>query len=77
MDSCVREELTDLIQAKEAGIVYIVGNTYVKARRSSSFLKKMVIDIGYSFLDKNCRRASEALNIPHFSLIEVGMIYYV
>ncbi|KAI3859523.1 hypothetical protein MKX03_015328 [Papaver bracteatum] len=77
MDPSVREELTDLIQAKEAGIVYIVGNTYVKARRSSSFLKKMVIDIGYSFLDKNCRGASVALNIPHFSLIEVGMIYYV
>ncbi|RZC73021.1 hypothetical protein C5167_048504 [Papaver somniferum] len=77
MDPSVREELTDLIQAKEAGIVYIVGNSYVKARRSSSFLKKMVIDIGYSFLDKNCRGASEALNIPHFSLIEVGMIYYV
>ncbi|XP_026380155.1 potassium transporter 4-like [Papaver somniferum] len=77
MDSCVREELTDLIQAKEAGIVYIVGNTYVKARRSSSFLKKMVIDIGYSYLDKNCRGASVALNVPHLSLIEVGMIYYV
>ncbi|KAI3850061.1 hypothetical protein MKW92_032282 [Papaver armeniacum] len=77
MDPSVREELTDLIQAKEAGIVYIVGNSYVKARRSSSFLKKMVIDIGYSYLDKNCRGASVALNIPHFSLIEVGMIYYV
>ncbi|XP_022148165.1 potassium transporter 4 [Momordica charantia] len=73
----VREELMDLIQAKEAGVAYIMGHSYVKARRSSSYLKKLVIDIGYSFLRKNCRGPSVALNIPHISLIEVGMIYYV
>ncbi|XP_024017824.1 potassium transporter 4 isoform X2 [Morus notabilis] len=77
MDPAVREELMDLIQAKEAGIAYIMGHSYVKARRSSSFLKKLVIDIGYSFLRKNCRGPAVALNIPHISLIEVGMIYYV
>ncbi|XP_019174800.1 PREDICTED: potassium transporter 4-like [Ipomoea nil] len=77
MDPAVREELTDLIQAKEAGAAYILGHSYVKARRSSPFLKKLVIDIAYSFLRKNCRGPSVALNIPHISLIEVGMIYYV
>lgn len=77
MDVSVRDELLDLIQAKEAGVAYIMGHSYVKARRSSSFLKKLVIDIGYSFLRKNCRGPSVALNIPHISLIEVGMIYYV
>ncbi|KAM3761013.1 hypothetical protein ACB098_01G235700 [Castanea mollissima] len=77
MDPAVREELTDLIQAKEAGVAYILGHSYVKARRSSSYLKKIVIDIGYSFLRKNCRGPAVALNIPHISLIEVGMIYYV
>ncbi|KAF8020864.1 hypothetical protein BT93_G1312 [Corymbia citriodora subsp. variegata] len=77
MDPAVRDELVDLIQAKDAGVAYIMGHSYVKARRSSSFLKKLVIDIGYSFLRKNCRGPSVALNIPHISLIEVGMIYYV
>ncbi|XVF13818.1 hypothetical protein REPUB_Repub09cG0000900 [Reevesia pubescens] len=77
MDILVREELMDLIQAKDAGVAYIMGHSYVKARRSSSFLKKLVIDIGYSFLRKNCRGPSVALNIPHINLIEVGMIYYV
>ncbi|KAJ6680344.1 POTASSIUM TRANSPORTER [Salix purpurea] len=77
MDPLVREELTDLVQAKEAGVAYIMGHSYVKARRSSSFLKKLAIDIGYSFLRKNCRGPAVALNIPHISLIEVGMIYYV
>ncbi|KAI8011642.1 Potassium transporter 4 [Camellia lanceoleosa] len=55
MGPLVREELLDLIQAKEAGVAYIIGHSYVKARRYSSFLKKLVIDIGYSFLRKNCR----------------------
>ncbi|XAR52065.1 hypothetical protein NMG60_11006917 [Bertholletia excelsa] len=77
MDPSVREELLDLIQAKEAGVAYIMGHSYVKARKSSSFLKKLVIDIGYSFLRKNCRGPAVALNIPHISLIEVGMTYYV
>uniref|UniRef100_A0A7C8Z885 Potassium transporter n=3 Tax=Opuntia streptacantha TaxID=393608 RepID=A0A7C8Z885_OPUST len=77
MDPGVRDELLDLIEAKEAGVAYIMGHSYVKARRSSSFLKKLAIDIGYSFLRKNCRGPAVALNIPHISLIEVGMIYYV
>ncbi|GAV74969.1 K_trans domain-containing protein [Cephalotus follicularis] len=77
MDPSVREELVDLIQAKEAGVAYIMGHSYVKARRSSSFFKKLVIDMGYSFLRKNCRGPAVALNIPHISLIEVGIIYYV
>ncbi|KDP41880.1 hypothetical protein JCGZ_26898 [Jatropha curcas] len=77
MDPLVRDELIDLIQAKEAGVAYIMGHSYVKARRNSSFLKKLAIDMGYSFLRKNCRGPAVALNIPHISLIEVGMIYYV
>lgn len=73
----VREELLELIKAKEAGVAYILGHSYIKARKSSSFLKKLAIDVGYSFLRKNCRGPAVALNIPHISLIEVGMIYYV
>lgn len=77
MDPSVTEELLHLLQAKEAGVAYILGHSYVKARRSSSFWKKIVIDICYSFLRKNCRGPGVALNIPYISLIEVGMIYYV
>ncbi|XP_042433441.1 potassium transporter 7-like isoform X8 [Zingiber officinale] len=76
-NSEVKEELEALLGAKQAGIAYIVGHSYVKAMKSSSFLKKIVIDYAYSFLRKNCRAPTAALNIPHTSLIEVGMIYYV
>jgi KUP system potassium uptake protein len=47
LDNAVREEILELIQAKEAGVAYIMGHSYVKARKSSSFLKKLVIDVGY------------------------------
>ncbi|GLJ46251.1 hypothetical protein SUGI_0974440 [Cryptomeria japonica] len=77
IDPSVMEELSDLIEAKDAGIAYILGHSYIKARKSSTFLKKFAIDVGYSFLRKNCRGPAVALNIPHISLIEVGMIYYV
>lgn len=73
----VKEELVALLGAKQAGVAYIVGHSYVKAMKSSSFLKKIVIDYAYSFLRKNCRAPAVALNIPHTNLIEVGMIYYV
>ncbi|XP_071723260.1 potassium transporter 4-like [Rutidosis leptorrhynchoides] len=77
MDANVREELMDLVQAKEAGVAYILGHSYVKARRSSSLFSKLAIDFGYSFLRNNSRAPAVALNIPHTSLIQVGIIYYV
>lgn len=77
MDQQVKDELLALVEAKHAGVAYIMGHSYIKARRSSSYLKKVVIDVGYSFLRKNCRGPSVSLHIPHISLIEVGMIYYV
>ncbi|KAL5983867.1 Potassium transporter 7 [Asimina triloba] len=76
-DPQVREELMELIDAKHAGITYVMGHSYIKARRSSSYIKKFVIDVAYSFFRKNCRGPSVALNIPHISLIEVGMSYHV
>ncbi|XP_024401901.1 potassium transporter 4 [Physcomitrium patens] len=76
-DSEVRKELMDLIDAKEAGVAYVMGHPYVKAKPSSSWLKKFIIDCFYSFLRRNCRQPTTALHIPHMSLIEVGMIYYV
>ncbi|MCL7032439.1 hypothetical protein MKW94_004969 [Papaver nudicaule] len=77
LDQEVREELLELAEAKHAGVAYIIGHSYIKARRNSPFPKKFVIDVLYSFLRKNCRRPAVALNIPHISTIEVGMIYYV
>ncbi|XP_006658092.1 potassium transporter 7 [Oryza brachyantha] len=77
IDPQVRGELADLLDAKEAGVTYIIGHSYVKARKNSNLLKTFAIDYAYSFLRKNCRGPAVALHIPHISLVEVGMIYYV
>uniref|UniRef100_A0ACD5W5P7 Uncharacterized protein n=1 Tax=Avena sativa TaxID=4498 RepID=A0ACD5W5P7_AVESA len=77
VDPKVKEELSAIVEAKHAGVSYIMGHSYIKARKSSNVFKKFAIDVAYNFLRKNCRGPAMALNIPHISLIEVGMIYYV
>ncbi|OVA07616.1 potassium transporter [Macleaya cordata] len=72
-----REELQDLMEAREAGMAFILGHSYVRAKRGSSLIKKLVINFGYDFLRRNCRGPSYALNVPHASTLEVGMIYHV
>ena len=50
IDPRVRDELSDLLEAKEAGVAYIIGHSYVKARKNSNFLKTFAINYAYSFL---------------------------
>ncbi|KAM0950775.1 putative potassium transporter [Dioscorea sansibarensis] len=73
----VMDEVSELIEQKESGVSYMMGNTCVVAHDSSSFLKRFVIDIIYGFLHRNSRRRAVALGIPHTSLIEVGIVYRV
>ncbi|KAK8582850.1 hypothetical protein V6N13_069618 [Hibiscus sabdariffa] len=77
IDSGAREELQELMEAREAGIAYILGHSYVKAKQGSSLIKKLVINYGYEFLRRNSRPSTYALSVPHASTLEVGMIYHV
>lgn len=71
------KELQELAEAKESGLAYMMGSTCVLATDTSSFWKKLFINIIYEFLRRNCRRPATALGVPHMSLIEVGMVYRV
>ncbi|ONK62664.1 uncharacterized protein A4U43_C07F6580 [Asparagus officinalis] len=71
----VRDELEDLMEAREAGIAFILGHSHVKAKAGSSMLKKVAIDFVYNFLRRNCRGPDVALRVPPASLLEVGMVY--
>jgi KUP system potassium uptake protein len=51
----MKEELSALVESKHAGVVYIMGHSYMKARKSSNVFKKFVIDMACNFLRKNCR----------------------
>lgn len=72
-----REELKDLMEAREAGIAYIMGHAHVRAKQGSSWLRKLVINLGYDFLRRNSRAPAYPLSVPHASTLEVGMIYHV
>ncbi|XP_056693626.1 probable potassium transporter 13 isoform X2 [Spinacia oleracea] len=67
----------ELMEARQAGVAYMIGNTCVVAREEASFAKKLAINMIYRFLRQNCRRPATALGIPHTSLIEVGMVYNI
>lgn len=70
-------EFEFLKNCRDAGVVHIMGNTVVRARRDSRFYKKIAIDYIYAFLRKICRENSVIFNVPHESLLNVGQIFYV
>ncbi|KAJ9168497.1 hypothetical protein P3X46_020012 [Hevea brasiliensis] len=71
------DELEFLNSCRDAGVVHILGNTVVRARRDSRFYKKIAVDYIYAFLRKICRENSVIFNVPHESLLNVGQIFYV
>ncbi|KAG7019785.1 Potassium transporter 11, partial [Cucurbita argyrosperma subsp. argyrosperma] len=71
------DELEFLVSCKNVGVVHILGNTVMTARRDSSLFKKIAIDYVYAFLRKICRENSAMFNIPHESLLNVGQTFYV
>ncbi|KAJ1432711.1 Potassium transporter [Sesbania bispinosa] len=77
IDLEARKELQELMEARDTGMAFIMGHSYVKAKRGSSWIKKAIINYGYDFLRRNSRAPTYALSIPHASTLEVGMIYHV
>ncbi|CAL9075477.1 unnamed protein product, partial [Musa textilis] len=77
MDANAREELQELMDARGAGMAFILGHADVRAKSGSGLIKRFVIDIGYNFLRRNCRNPAYAVSVPHASTLEVGMVYDV
>ncbi|CAM8881710.1 unnamed protein product [Rhodiola kirilowii] len=73
----VKQESLHISSARESGVAYILGHSHAKAKKPSSIFRKFAINMAFAFLTKNCREPDVILNIPHSSLLEVGMIYYV
>ncbi|KAI8027528.1 Potassium transporter 7 [Camellia lanceoleosa] len=76
-EDSLERELFFIRQAKESGVVYLLGHGDIRARKDSWFIKKLVINYFYAFLRKNCRRGAANLSVPHSHLIQVGMTYMV
>lgn len=71
------DEIEFLGSCRDAGVVHIMGNTIIRARRDSRFYKKIAVDYVYAFLRKVCRENSVIFNVPHESLLNVGQIFSV
>ncbi|KAL0647906.1 hypothetical protein Bca4012_046197 [Brassica carinata] len=71
IDRSAEEELTELTEAREAGMAFIMGHSYVRAKAGSSVVKKMAINFGYDFLRRNSRGLCYGLSTPHASTLEV------
>ncbi|KAI3988571.1 hypothetical protein MKX01_011468 [Papaver californicum] len=71
------DEMEYLKSCRDAGVVHILGNTIVRARRDAKFVKKIAIDYIYAFLKRVCRENSVIFHVPHESLLNVGQIFYV
>ncbi|KAG5546864.1 hypothetical protein RHGRI_018886 [Rhododendron griersonianum] len=71
------EEIQEFDKAREAGVAYMLGNTYIVASEASSIVKKFAINVVYEFLRRNGRSPAISLGIPYTSLIEVSMAYHV
>lgn len=73
MQTSVRNELQELIDARESGSAYFLGQSHIVVSNSSNFLKRFLI-MTYRLSEKNCRESPVALKIPHAALVEVGMV---
>ncbi|XP_039031984.1 potassium transporter 3-like isoform X1 [Hibiscus syriacus] len=76
-DLNVKDELSELVEAKQSGVAYVLGHSHIKTKLNAPWLKRFFIHVAYSFLRKNCRAPAVVLNVPQTYLIEVGMNYYL
>lgn len=77
LDASTQEELQELMEAREAGLAFILSHSYVKAKSGSSLIKRVIIDIVYDFLRRNSRGPTYAWSFPRASTLEVAMVYRV
>lgn len=76
MDAAVKAELEQLFEARDAGMAFILTHSYVRAKSGSSFIKGVVINVGYDLL-RNCRAPAYPLSIPYASTLQLAMVYHV
>lgn len=59
------------------GVVYLLGETEMRAAHNSSIFKKILVNYIYNFVKKNFRQGEKTLLIPRDQILKVGMIYEI
>ncbi|XP_026455756.1 potassium transporter 5-like [Papaver somniferum] len=70
-----KEELEMVEHAWRAGVVHLIGENEVVARKGSGLAKKILINYAFNFLRRNLRQSEKVFEIPHKRLLKVGMTY--
>ncbi|KAF3968030.1 hypothetical protein CMV_008032 [Castanea mollissima] len=70
----IQEEISDLEQAKQAGVVHVIGKTRFHVGKSCRWFDRIMLAF-YEVMHNNCRSALPALGVPLQQRIEVGMLY--
>ncbi|KAA3466303.1 putative potassium transporter 17 isoform X1 [Gossypium australe] len=70
----VQEEISELSEAKMAGVIHVRGKARFHIGKSTSFFDRFMLAF-YEVLHKNCRPALPALGVPLPQCLEVGMFY--
>ncbi|KAJ3693494.1 hypothetical protein LUZ60_008974 [Juncus effusus] len=64
-------------KGRESGVVYLMSNGGIRAKKESWFFRKLVLNYFYAFLRRNCRRGVTTVSIPHGNLLQVQTTYMV
>ncbi|KAK5845877.1 probable potassium transporter 17 isoform X1 [Gossypium arboreum] len=70
----VQEEISELSEAKTAGVIHVRGKARFHIGKSTSFFDRFMLAF-YEVLHKNCRPALPVLGVPLPQCLEVGMFY--
>ncbi|KAK4597011.1 hypothetical protein RGQ29_014861 [Quercus rubra] len=70
----IQEEIFDLEQAKQAGVVHVKGKTRFHVGKNCGWFDRIMLAF-YEVMHNNCRSALPALGVPLQQRIEVGMLY--
>ena len=71
----LEREIEAMDQALHAGIVHLIGENEVVARKGASIGKRFLINYAFNFLKKNLRQTENVFEIPQKRMLKVGMTY--
>jgi len=75
VSSSTGREIEEVDRAWRAGVVHLVGENAVIARKGSNIGKRVVINGAYNFIKNNLRHIQNVFDIPQERLLKVGMTY--
>ena len=71
----LEREIEAMDQALHAGIVHLIGENEVVARKGAGIGKRFLINYAFNFLKKNLRQTENVFEIPQKRMLKVGMTY--